>query len=288
MIAQARLLTRAVTPTDLHKLANLVHFEAFIHRHLDYRHPLDWISQQPFCVLERHGEIIAALACPPDPPKIAWIRLFAVSSHIPTKLAWQELWSFARGQLENNGNVTWAAALPMHSWFSSLLEKSSFSQSQCIALLRWDGDKPPEQKQPAPASIRPMTLDDMQAVQFIDHAAFTPVWQNSFSYLELGFRQAIIATVAESFGKLVGYQISIETPIGGHLSRLAIDPAHHGKGIGYALLHDLLTQFERRGVRAITVNTQKDNLASLSLYRKAGFRLTGEEYPFYQLALGAE
>ena len=131
-----------------------------------------------------------------------------------------------------------------------------------------------------------MTLDDLEAVQDIDQAAFTPVWQNSLSYLEFAFRQAVSATVAESQGRLVGYQISTETPVGGHLSRLAVYPTHHGKGIGYTILLDLLNQFARRGVRAVTVNTQKDNLASLNLYRKAGFRLTGEEYPFYQLALG--
>jgi hypothetical protein len=30
------------------------------------------------------------------------------------------------------------------------------------------------------------------------------------------------------------------------------------------------------------VNTQQDNLFSLTLYQKAGFTRTGEEYPVYQ------
>jgi ribosomal protein S18 acetylase RimI-like enzyme len=44
----------------------------------------------------------------------------------------------------------------------------------------------------------------------------------------------------------------------------------------------MLSQFDRRGAQAVTVNTQQDNIASLSLYQKAGFRRTGEEYPVYQ------
>jgi ribosomal protein S18 acetylase RimI-like enzyme len=111
--------------------------------------------------------------------------------------------------------------------------------------------------------------------------------QNSLTYLEIAFRQAAVATVAEYEGQLVGYQISTGTPIGGHLARLAVLPHLQGKGIGYALLYDLLNQFTRRGARTITVNTQKDNLASLSLYRKSGFQMTGEEYPIYQLELPA-
>jgi ribosomal protein S18 acetylase RimI-like enzyme len=128
-------------------------------------------------------------------------------------------------------------------------------------------------------------LEDLKAVRVIDAAAFVPIWQNSQAYLEIAFRQASIATVAEQSGALVGYQISTATPMGGHLARLAVLPFHQGRGLGYALLHDLLTQFSRRGARSISVNTQKDNLASLALYKKAGFRLTGEEYPIYQLAM---
>jgi ribosomal protein S18 acetylase RimI-like enzyme len=105
--------------------------------------------------------------------------------------------------------------------------------------------------------------------------------------LEIAFHQAAVATVAEYEGRLVGYQISTGTPIGGHLARLAVLPNVQGKGIGYALLYNLLSQFAQRGSRTITVNTQRDNLASLSLYHKAGFQLTGEEYPIYQLELHA-
>ena len=115
--------------------------------------------------------------------------------------------------------------------------------------------------------------------------SFVPLWQNSPEALKLAFRQSALATVVEDKGIIVGYQISTSTPIGGHIARLAVHPQVQRKGVGYALLHDLLTVFTRRGARKITVNTQKDNLISLSLYKKAGFQLTGEEYPIFQLAI---
>jgi RimJ/RimL family protein N-acetyltransferase len=43
----------------------------------------------------------------------------------------------------------------------------------------------------------------------------------------------------------------------------------------------MLLQFRRRSAQRITVNTQKDNPASLQLYEKVGFYRTGEEYPLY-------
>jgi ribosomal protein S18 acetylase RimI-like enzyme len=45
----------------------------------------------------------------------------------------------------------------------------------------------------------------------------------------------------------------------------------------------MLQQFSQRGAQAVTVNTQKNNLASLALYKAAGFKFTGEEFPIYQL-----
>jgi ribosomal protein S18 acetylase RimI-like enzyme len=73
--------------------------------------------------------------------------------------------------------------------------------------------------------------------------------------------------------------------LGGHLARLAVEPQQQGQGIGQALLQDLLAQFVRRGARAVTVNTQKNNQASLTLYQRMGFMATREEYPIYQIDL---
>jgi len=36
-----------------------------------------------------------------------------------------------------------------------------------------------------------------------------------------------------------------------------------------------------KGVTRLTVNTQSDNLASLALYEKMGFTVTGEKFPVY-------
>jgi [ribosomal protein S18]-alanine N-acetyltransferase len=105
--------------------------------------------------------------------------------------------------------------------------------------------------------------------------------------LEHAFRQAAIATVAEKDGLLVGYQISTANHSGGHLARLAVHPGYQGKGVGYTILRDLLAQFERRGARHVTVNTQDDNTASISLYEKAGFIATGENYQVYECNLAS-
>lgn len=287
MVISSRAIARSADPKDLSRLANLVHFEVFVHRHLDYRPPLDWIGYTPFLVLEQGSRIEAALACPPDPPAIAWIRMFAAATQIPVTTAWDQLWTEAYNRLVDDHKILYAAAIPLYGWFEALLKRNHFQKTHSIVMLSWNELKLPETPPNTAITARPMTLDDLVEVESIDCASFSMIWQNSRRYLEIAFRQATVATVAEYEGQIVGYQISTGTPIGGHLARLAVLPDMQGKGIGYAILYDLLSQFVRRGAHTITVNTQRDNLASLTLYHKSGFQLTGEDYPIYQLELPA-
>lgn len=268
---------------DRHYLANLIHFGAYVHRHLDWRPPLDWIGQSPFLVARRNGEIVGALACPPDPPNVAWIRLFAAARGVPSRSIWDELWNAARNLLQDLVRPPKVAAIPLHDWFTELLRASQFSSEHKVVVLSWNHqDRPPVQLDSG-HNLRPILLDDIPEIEHIDAAAFGGVWQNSQSCLEIAFRQSSLATVVEQEKRLIGYQISTATQMGGHLARLAVLPECQGMGVGYALIDDMLRQFERRGIRNVTVNTQHDNLVSLSLYQKSGFRLTGEEYPVYEI-----
>lgn len=286
LLKQTKTNVRAANQTDHKNLASLIHFETYVHRHLDYRPPLDYLGTEPFPIIDQGGEIVAALACPPDPPGVSWVRLFAASHDISPEKAWKTLWPVAKEQLIQYGNISWVSAIPIYSWFERLIRQSNFNQTQHIVLLRWENiGAPKEPTKDALATIRPMTLDDLDSVEVVDSSSFVPIWQNTQDYLEIAFRQASIATVAEIEGRLVGYQISTATPMGGHLARLAVSPDFQGIGVGSHLLFDLLMQFHRRGVSAVTVNTQHDNYASISLYRKLGFVPTGETYPIYQISL---
>jgi len=281
MLIDTRYKLREATPRDVQKLANLIHFEAFVHRHLDYRPPLDWVGEQPFLLLEQQNNLIAALACPADPPAVAWIRLFAAASRAQLEKAWSLCWPEAARQLRRDKDVHWAAAIPLQPWFEALLKQSRFDHTHSIVMLAWEAQGLPNGSLPN-LTIRSLATEDLSTAFDIDRAAFPLLWQNSLPYLELAFRQAAVATLAILDGQAIGYQISTATPMGGHLARLAVLPEYQGHNIGMALLKDLLAQFIQRGARTVTVNTQSDNLASLALYQKMGFIRTGEEYPIYQ------
>jgi ribosomal protein S18 acetylase RimI-like enzyme len=272
---------RPAVTADEQQIAELILFEQRIHRHLDWRTPLEWLGSQPYFVLEKHGRIAAALACPPDPSSIFWIRLFVFDSSLSGTSAWLPLWEAARRELASAENAV-AAVIATQHWFESIVIESGFVLTQNIVMLQWD--RQPFNPRPAPAGItlRPMTADDFQRVVEADAAAFEPLWQNSLPALSKAFSQSIYASVAENDSGLVGYQLSTGNPFGAHLARLAVRPEAQGCGIASALIGDLMTQVCRdENLSHISVNTQSDNAASLALYKKLGFRLTGEQYPVY-------
>jgi ribosomal protein S18 acetylase RimI-like enzyme len=271
---------RTALPKDHQQIANLIYYEPYIHRHLDWRTPLDWLGEPEFWVTEYGRLVTASLACPIDPPKIAWIRLFASSGDLTLADSWSSLWGVALDALTIQHGVT-VAAITTQDWFIPLLQSSGFSVTQHIVILEHEGKSLPPSKNPPDISIRPMTALDLPAVADLDAAAFVPLWQNSLNALQRALTQAGWATVAESKEGVVGYQISTYNPFGGHLARLAVNPAAQGQGIGYALVHDLLKESSKRGLRKLTVNTQDDNQASLALYKNIGFLRTKEEYPVY-------
>jgi ribosomal-protein-alanine N-acetyltransferase len=124
-------------------------------------------------------------------------------------------------------------------------------------------------------------FEDLPAIAQLDAETFEPLWVNSLASIEQAYLQSEYATVAEKNQQIVGFQITTQNTFSAHLGRLAVTPAQQGQGIGMALLHDMLTHFQRIGIFKVGVNTQSTNQQSLRLYQRAGFVLTGVSFPVY-------
>jgi ribosomal protein S18 acetylase RimI-like enzyme len=272
---------RSATPADQRQIADLLYNGQLIHRHLDWRHPLDWLGSAPFLMLERKGQLSAVLACPPDPPGVAWVRLFVDSGRYATEENWQALWKVALAELVRE-KILVAAVIVLQRWFIYPLLTTGFRTHQSIVMLERIDKIPLEMDATPGVLIREMALADLPAVAEVDALAFDLIWQNSLPAIEQAHRQSLLATVAEADGQVIGYQLSTRNPLGAHLARLAVRPAAQGRGLGRALVADLTQRTARQGITHITVNTQSDNRTSLALYARTGFRETGERFPVYQ------
>jgi ribosomal protein S18 acetylase RimI-like enzyme len=273
---------RPATRQDRSLIASLLKYETMSHCHLDWRTPLDWLGSQPFWLIERNQRPLAALACPPDPPEIAWVRFFACTSALEPEMAWNLLFDKVKADLANSNGVE-LAGLALHAWFAHLLRAQGFHHHQDIVVLTWDSTPPKPFFAPPGVIIRRLEPHDLPIVQTLDQLAFERLWQVSHATLARAYQQSAYATVAEVEGEIVGYQICTATDINAHLARLAVDPNRQRAGIGAALVHDIQVHFHRQRLRYVTVNTQSDNHASLSLYERLGFFRSGDRFPVYYL-----
>lgn len=278
-------LVRPADPGDHQQLSNLIFFESRLHRHLDWRSPLEWLGAPFYWALEDGGQITAALACPIEVVGIAWVRLFVFTGRWSAENAWDLLWSAAKQEIAQ-ANGAKVAAIAIQPWFQDVLSASGFENRQQIVMLEWRYQLH-TLYQASGIRIRKMTADDLPEVEKTDAASFNPLWQNPLETLQRAFAQALYATVAENENGIIGYQISTGGGQRAHLARLAVHPAVQGKGAGRALLSDLFRYITYAGISRLSVNTQSDNQVSLSLYQRMGFVRTGEQYPVYMIDVPA-
>lgn len=115
---------------------------------------------------------------------------------------------------------------------------------------------------------------DRRAVLDLDARAFDEFWTLDAR----GLDDAINATPTSRFrvlrpkgAEIAGYAVTGVSGRRGYLQRLAVDPAHQGRGLARTLVADSLTWLRRSGADHALVNTQLHNERALDLYRRCGF-----------------
>jgi ribosomal-protein-alanine N-acetyltransferase len=274
---------RSADKSDTNQLSQLLDEAQWLHQHLDWLDSSSFLGQVPFLLALSENIPTACIASPLSIDKTAWIRVFASTSKDNPVKIWDHLWPIALEKLQQEGCQT-TAALVISAWFEPLLVKSGFEEVNAVIFLEWLASPPPEPGSDQ-GTIRGMRSSDIEAIIELDHRAFNDIWSNPREELLEAFKQAALCTVLEQDEKLLGYQISTASTWGAHLARLAVDPDYQGKGIGRAIVTDLMRQVRRRGYYRLTVNTQEDNTRSYRLYRRLGFMMTGDRYPVYKLCL---
>lgn len=133
-----------------------------------------------------------------------------------------------------------------------------------------------------PLDLAPLTALTLPAILAVDHAAFPWLWWNS----EAEFRAyadtpGVQVWLGRAAGMPVAYAGFTTLDRWGHLDRLAVDPAWHGRGYGAAMLAYVLGRMAVLDIHRVTLSTQETNYQSQRLYRGFGFRQTTEAYDIY-------
>lgn len=273
---------RQANSGDISAVSEFMDTAFLIHRHLDWRPLMDWVEREPFLLRFVDNKITSLLSCAPDPDGVAWIHAFAADNwSAQTESIWRSLLEPAVSFLVNSSCSVFSVSFAV--WYSRLLKASGFKLLQNIVVLHWGRIIQPKINISNDILVRPMELADLDDVANVDVQAFKPAWVISRESLERAYLQSHHANVAEVNARIVGYELSTANHLSAHLTRLAVLPAYTHAYIGYTLANEMLEYCTRQGIWQITVNTQDDNQASLSLYKKLGFYQTSDTFPVFTL-----
>jgi ribosomal-protein-alanine N-acetyltransferase len=274
---------RPAVEADHDSITDLISTSRWKHEHLDWADTLGLVRQQPLLTAFEGTRLVGVMGFPPDPPEVAWLRLFAVARDHSPRAVWDSMWPQAAALAAQMG-IDELAALDIGGWLHPILQRSGFIRTNEVMFMEWHASTTVASA-PEIEGLRRIEEEDLEGLAILDRRAFGPIWQHSRNVLSLALRQASLASVVERDGQFIAYQISTSSIYGAHLARLAVDPAWQNRGIGTELVLEVLRQFALRGLTRVTLNTQVDNERSLRLYRRLGFSETGQRFPVYELML---
>lgn len=270
---------RVVTPQDQGAIRDLIHDTRRVHRHLDWLDESTYLTMGPAAAAYTNEKPAAVLACTPEAPGTAWIRIFAVHPGVSPSTTLRILLDATASRLREQ-SVHTTAVMVLADWFNRAVSETGFRLVDHVVFLELD--LPSHNCLAVPdLHIRPFLPQDLEAIQHVDQEAFSSIWRHSLFSLESAVHRGSYVTVYESGTAITGYQISSQNAFGAHLARLAVLPEAQGRGVGTSLVQDLLDHFSRTGLFRITVNTQGQNASSLHLYEKLGFLRSNLQYPVY-------
>jgi ribosomal protein S18 acetylase RimI-like enzyme len=90
-------------------------------------------------------------------------------------------------------------------------------------------------------------------------------------------RYTLIATEGETGLGFASFGSDPEDATRGHLYSLYVSPESAGKGVGFELLNEVISELGKIGKPEITLWVFKENPIAIRLYRKSGFVETGRE-----------
>jgi phosphinothricin acetyltransferase len=136
-------------------------------------------------------------------------------------------------------------------------------------------------------SVRPATLDDLKAIVGIYNWAVNQTFatidseplsaEEAQAWWEMHGRRSVLLVATDDTG-VIGWARLLPWKQRGFdvvECLVYVDPVHHGRGIGAALLTDLTKEARGLGYLTIVASVAKDNRSGLALFTRQGFEVVG-------------
>ena len=129
--------------------------------------------------------------------------------------------------------------------------------------------------------VRPMRLDDLDIILEIEHASFSTPWSLESFKAELIDNEYARYLCLELEGRVIGYMGLWFILDEGHITNIAITPAHRGQHWGELLMRSMIEKMMEQGMERMTLEVRVSNSLAQSLYKGLGFASAGIRKGYY-------
>ena len=130
-------------------------------------------------------------------------------------------------------------------------------------------------------SIRKTKPEDLEEIASMEQSIFSEAWTLD------GFRDALsrednIFLSIESGEEIAGYALCYGMMDEGEIPTIAVGEKYRKRGLGEALLIELIKEAQKQGIKKIFLEVRRSNQGAQHLYHKCGFEKVGERKNFYR------
>jgi ribosomal-protein-alanine N-acetyltransferase len=131
--------------------------------------------------------------------------------------------------------------------------------------------------------IRPLRSDKAEACATLHAAGFAHPWTaEEIERLIVDPSTLSAAALDPGNATLRGFAIARRAADEAEILTIAVESASRGRGVGRALVLEILRQAANAGARAIFLEVDEENASALALYRRLGFLKVGERPGYYR------
>jgi ribosomal-protein-alanine N-acetyltransferase len=128
-----------------------------------------------------------------------------------------------------------------------------------------------------------MEEDDIPCILEIENVSFQNPWRDSTFVGEIAnegvsFPYVIVHRILK---RIIGYIIYWKMQEEVQISNFAIHPDFRRKGIGEAVMRNVIKAIQRAGGVYVFLEVRPSNLAARALYKKLGFKILGTKRDYY-------
>lgn len=130
--------------------------------------------------------------------------------------------------------------------------------------------------------IRKAEDKDVKRIEELEQICFSIPWSYDSIYHDVAENKLAYFLVAETAGKVIGYVGIWKIVDEGHITNVAVEPAHRRKHVADTLVEALIHVTEEEGIMRHTLEVRKSNVSAIGLYEKHGFKVKGERKGYYE------